>query len=472
MKKQAYNPFLPSYEYVPDGEPHVFGDRVYLYGSHDRFNGNEFCVNDYVCYSADVHNLGDWRYEGIIFKKTQDPRNPEGKHNLFAPDVVKGLDGRYYLYYCFDILPEIGVAVCDAPAGQYEYLGVVKHKDGTILGQREGDYIQFDPGIFIEDDQKIYLYSGNAPRTLEDKAHKSSQVMILEPDMITLREEPKTLMPDIRNSQGTGFEGHEFFEASSIRKVYGRYYLVYSSVINHELCYAISDKPDRDFQYGGILVSIADIGYQGITREQSLNYLGNTHGGMEQIDGTWYVFYHRQTNRTQFSRQGCAEEIKILEDGSIQQVEITSCGLNGGPLVGEGTYEARIACNLLSKEGPTFSHPMAMKPEQLYFTQEGEDRENQPNQFIKNIHDGAIIGFKYFDFKKLQEITVKTRGDAKGKLLVMTSLEGDVLGEISIAPSGDWSNSTGKVAIPDGKHALYFKFEGEKSLDFSEFTLI
>ena len=32
MKKQAFNPYLPSYEYVPDGEPYVFGGRVYIYG--------------------------------------------------------------------------------------------------------------------------------------------------------------------------------------------------------------------------------------------------------------------------------------------------------------------------------------------------------------------------------------------------------------------------------------------------------
>ena len=51
MKKQVLNPYLPSYEYIPDGEPHVFGDRVYLYGSHDRFGGAGFCLNDYVCYS-------------------------------------------------------------------------------------------------------------------------------------------------------------------------------------------------------------------------------------------------------------------------------------------------------------------------------------------------------------------------------------------------------------------------------------
>ena len=27
------NPYLPLWEYIPDGEPRVFGNRVYVYGS-------------------------------------------------------------------------------------------------------------------------------------------------------------------------------------------------------------------------------------------------------------------------------------------------------------------------------------------------------------------------------------------------------------------------------------------------------
>ena len=64
---------------------------------------------------------------------------------------------------------------------------------------------------------------------------------------------------------------------------------------------------------------------------KAINYTGNTHGGIVQINGEWYIFYHRQTNEHQFSRQGCAERIEILKDGSIPQVEMTSCGLNDGP---------------------------------------------------------------------------------------------------------------------------------------------
>ena len=108
MKQQVFNPYLPSWEYIPDGEPYVFGDRVYVYGSHDSFGAPIFCVKDYVCWSAPVTDLSDWRYEGVIYRKNQDPSNKLGIRCLYAPDVTQGPDGRYYLYYAFDFMGERG----------------------------------------------------------------------------------------------------------------------------------------------------------------------------------------------------------------------------------------------------------------------------------------------------------------------------------------------------------------------------
>ncbi len=89
MKKQAMNPFLPLDEYIPDGEPHVFGERIYLFGSHDTEGGTRYCSEEnYVCYSAPLDDLAEWRYEGVIFEAVQNPYYEEGKHNdLYAPDV-------------------------------------------------------------------------------------------------------------------------------------------------------------------------------------------------------------------------------------------------------------------------------------------------------------------------------------------------------------------------------------------------
>lgn len=68
-KTTAFNPYLPFWEYVPDAEPHVFDGRLYIYGSHDETGGATFCTGDYVCWSAPVGRLGDWRCEGVIYQK-------------------------------------------------------------------------------------------------------------------------------------------------------------------------------------------------------------------------------------------------------------------------------------------------------------------------------------------------------------------------------------------------------------------
>jgi beta-xylosidase len=216
MKKQGFNPYLPSWEYIPDGEPYVFDNRVYVYGSHDRFNGHSYCLNDYVCWSAPEDDLSDWRYEGVIYKKTEDPKNQDGESCLYAPDVTVGPDGRYYLYYCLDHLPIVSVAVCDTPAGKYQFYGYVHYQDGTILGYKDGDEPQFDPGVLTEGNN-VYLYTGFCMRG--DASRKGPMVTLLDTDMITIKEKPVTLVPSEPYSKGSGYERHEFFEASSIRKV-------------------------------------------------------------------------------------------------------------------------------------------------------------------------------------------------------------------------------------------------------------
>ena len=475
--KQVFNPYLPLYEYIPDGEPHVFGDRLYVYGSHDRFDGEKFCMNDYVCWSAPVDDLTDWRYEGVIFRKTQDPRMPNGEHQMWAPDVVRGKDGRYYLFYCpDDKILSIGVAVCDEPAGSYAFHGLVHDKDDGVIGERPGDLIAFDPGVFIDDDGEIYLYSGNGPRYVKDigKQPKGSVVMRLEDDMLTLKSEPKPLLPSLENAEGTGFEEHEFFEASSIRKIQGRYYLVYSSVTLHELCYAVSDRPDGGFRYGGVLVSNCDLrpGENG----KPLCTYGNNHGGLECVNGQYYIFYHRQTNRSMFSRQGCAERVEIRADGSIPQVSLTSCGLNGGPLQGKGVYPAAICCNLYGSQAPVISNIRDMGDLHPYLTQDApdwspEDGGRPPRQYIANGQSGMTAVYKSFRFTGANEISITVRGQATGRMIISDHTSGETLCAIGITPCEEWTEYSGSAVIPDGVHDLCFRFEGEGTLDFLEFSL-
>ena len=487
QKKQALNPYLPLDVYIPDGEPHVFGDRVYVFGSHDKEGGDAFCMLDYEVFSAPVEDLSDWRSEGIIYRADQDPTHSEKYKYMYAPDVVRGNDGRYYLYYalaggCFT--GPIHVAVCDTPAGKYEYYGEVRNPDGTTFERG----ITFDPGL-LNDDGKIYLYYGWAlaapqmrhqtPEALaemrqmmkqvemamfekteeqlaaEPEGVQGANVVRLADDMLTVIEGPKRIAPGMIDAAGTSFEDHAFFEASSMRKIGDTYYYIYSSEVNHELCYATSRYPDRDFTYGGVIISNGDIGYQGRKEEDRLALTGNNHGSIEQINGQWYIFYHRHTNKTSYSRQGCAEKIRILADGTIPQVEMTSCGLNDGPLLPEGTYPAPIACNLTNGKLPHISQN-GVEDDIAYITCADGER------LIRDISDGTMIGYKYFSFDGASTFGVEIRGEAEGTLRVRVGE--DAVGEICITPAAEWTLRTVDVAA-EGTQGLFLEYAGSGRFD-------
>ncbi|HNX62424.1 MAG TPA: family 43 glycosylhydrolase [Candidatus Limiplasma sp.] len=453
MKKQAFNPYLPSWEYIPDGEPYVFGDRVYVYGSHDFYNGHVFCMGDYMGWSAPVNDLSDWRCEGVIYPRKADPVNAEGKMCLYAPDVTVGPDGRYYLYYALDKVSLISVAVCDSPAGRYQFLGYVHYKDGTRLGDRLGDEPQFDPGVLTEGD-RTYLYTGFGG--FKDATRHGAMVTVLGPDMVTILEDPKFIMPSDSYADGTEYEGHAFFEASSIRKRGDIYYFVYSSTPMHELCYATSKSPTGGFRYGGVIVSNCDLHIDTYKpADMPAAYGGNNHGSIVEIGSQWYIFYHRQTNGTWYSRQGCAEPIRFLDDGSIPQVEITSCGLNGGPLKGHGEYPAYIACHLFTTE----EHRMAGTPGLPRVMQDGRDGDPETG-YIGDIKDGTTIGFKYFDCHGVRRVGLAARGYANGHFEVKTAWDGPVLATLPIAYTNVWENYAADATFPDGKQALYLTYRG------------
>lgn len=493
MKQQVYNPFLPLHECIPDGEPHVFGDRVYLFGSHDMEGGWTFCMLDYVTYSAPVDDLSDWRYESVIYSAKQDPLYSEERPYMYAPDVVRGNDGRYYLYYCLSGNYGVGgyhgpisVAVCDTPGGKYEYLGFVRYPDGTPMKK----YVCFDPGV-INDNGVIRIYYGTQYPYEEEEGFTENEdqiqnemqmfgksreeilgtpdsvmgavMAVVGDDMLTITEEPRHIIP--YRVKGTSFEEHPFFEASSMRKVGDTYYFIYSSQQNHELCYATSKYPDRDFVFGGTIVSNGDVGLHGRTEADRLNMTGTTHGSIENINGQWYVFYHRLTHKSDYSRQACAEKITILEDGSIPQVEITSCGLNGKPLKAEGTYPAVIACNITNGHMPHGSNS-------IYGTSFPNVNHAGDERFIAEISDGTMIGYKYFDFQEVKALQVTLRGDAAGTLTVSAEPDGKPLGTLHIRPCEDWATVNIGVQAENGVHALYLTYRGEGTLDMKEIGFV
>ncbi|MCR5100223.1 MAG: family 43 glycosylhydrolase [Butyrivibrio sp.] len=467
MKTQCMNPYLPLSEHIPDGEPHVFGDRVYVFGSHDLENGNEFCELDYVTWSAPVSDLSDWRFEGVIYRKDQDPYNTE-KLPLYAPDVVKGPDGRYYLYYCIKFQDSINVAVCNEPAGKYEFYGRVHYKDGSVMADGQ----PYDPSLLC-DDTGNYLYFGFAPCMINIPRYKGQDlkggsVLSLEDDMLTVKEGPKVVIPSLNYGRGTSFEGNEYFEGPSIRRIKDKYYLIYSSVNTHQLCYATSDKPMEGFEYQGVIISNGDVGYNGRKEEDKLMSVGNDHGGLVQIEGEWYIFYHRHTYLNQYNRQACAERVEIDENGFIKQVTITTSGMNEGLLSGNASYPAVYCCNLtnghmgaLSSLGRT-----NMEVDFPYITSEDGER------FIANMKEGSLAGYKYISLKDTKKVELVYKGNGDGRFEIATSLWGEAIASIDINNISYWKCSSSEVVFGNEDKELYLIYRGTGSVSLLTVNLI
>jgi len=216
------------------------------------------------------------------------------------------------------------------------------------------------------------------------------------------------------------------------------------------------------FAYGGVIVSNCDLGVDTYKpADQRIYPWGNNHGSIVEVAGQWYVFYHRMTNGTWFSRQGCIERIGFRPDGSIPQVEMTSQGA-GGPLPGHGEYPAHIACVLFQGDGTRASDGADMLPDPdrtPRITQYGADGDTGP-AYIASIGDGTVIGFKYVDCAGVADLALTTRGYSQGAFEVRTALDGQPLGRVPVENTNVWTTFRAGVAIPDGIHALYLVYRG------------
>jgi len=268
------NPYLPKWEYIPDGEPRVFGDRVYIYGSHDRAGSVTFCDKVLKCWSASVHNLNDWICHGDIFHVTDDRDHKSDTdwtseiNDLYAPDVVEK-DGKYYLY-AYIMNGRGCVAVSDRPEGPYRLLSKYKYNISEEI-TCNGWFI--DPGVLVDDDGRTYIYCG-FERSFLAEINSDNMYEVLDGTCI------EHFIP-VEDRPEDGFVGREtwFFEACSPRKVGDTYYMIYSPKQGSRLAYATSDNPIGPYRYRGYIVDNG-VDYPG----------GNDHGSIACINGQWYIF--------------------------------------------------------------------------------------------------------------------------------------------------------------------------------------
>lgn len=200
---------------------------------------------------------------------------------------------------------------------------------------------------------------------------------------------------------------------------------------------------------------------------------GNVHGGIVELGGDWYIFYHRQTSGIECARQGCAEKLPIREDGWFGMAEVTSCGLSGGPLIDEGRYNAAYCCHLTGDhiyKGKMDVHTRRTESDTHIWEETNPENPEHSVHYIANIRSRTEVGYKYFDFHAPKAVALRLRG--QGKVSIRVSLDRKLeVGRMEAELAGDWQEVTVPVQECIGVHSLYFTFEGEK-LQFESFEFI
>lgn len=462
----AANPYMPLWEYIPDGEPHVFDDpdqpgkqRVYIYGSHDS-RVHDFCGREQVVWSAAVDSLDCWRYDGVIFEVKTDrdgnQLNDDGLGDvLYAPDVtvVMEADGTpvYYLYPNDQHEGRQGlVAKSKRPDGPFE----VCNWSATDPKLTDG-VMRFDPAVLVDDDGRVYGYWG------------FEESFMCELDPVTMA----TVKPgtEVKVRAVPGFsqpEGERFFEASSIRKIDDKYLFVYSRSTadgdfglgssNYTLAYCYSDNPLGPWTYGGTIID--GRGRHSLTDGTTIYTAhpnGNTHGGLCQLGGQWYIFYHRQCGLDEFSRQAMVApvEINVEKDKggkvTISEAEYTSEGFEIDGLDPFRRYPAGIACHYTGRT-PAKEIGWPWKEFSGSYIRPGRyngDPVSAPSEAdlyinpVVNNTDGSVIGYKYFNFDKLSP--------GKETELVVELLPLGIDGEIEILAGDIYGTpvSLGKITL-------------------------
>ena len=500
------NPYIPLWDHIPDGEPYVFDDpdnpgkkRVYVYGSHD-IEVKNYCGRDQVVWSADVNDLNHWRMDGVILKVDKNGKGEPQKEAdiLFAPDVTLSIDkdGKktYYLYPNNQVGGRNGmVAKSNRPDGPFEVINWNPKNPNETDG-----VLKFDPAVFVDDDGKVYGYWG----------FERSYAAELDPTtMATVKKGTKIIEDMIpgRNQEGE----FRFFEASSIRKIKDKYVFIYSRwtadgdfglpQTNYTLAYAYSDKPLGPWTYGGTIID-------GRGREKdpdgkvfaSANVSGNTHGSICEINGKWWVFYHRQNGLNEFSRQAMVAPISVtVEEGkggkvTISEGEYTSEGFSTEGLNPLDIHPAGICCWYTGPKTAEHNWPnnkfygsyvaaaYGTTPESNL--KEPYALKNNINPVVNNT-DGSIVGYKYFNFNGLngkQDVYLllgMIPQGIEGQIDVYidrpwTQQGGKCVGSLKITPDMPQTSAEQPVKLDSisnltGKHAVYLLMKSptkEKSI--------
>ena len=481
-EKNYANPYLPLWEHVPDGEARVFDDpdnpgkkRLYLVGSHD-VRRDSYCGADIRIWSAPTTDLTDWRDEGAVYTYLA----PNGLWDImYAPDLVevKYRSGeKKYILYPHSRGPGREALVCagPTPVGPFEPLNM--NDKGELL---PGSFIGFDPSVYVEQIEdpadpdydigfRAYVYYGFQNSFVAELDQSTMWTVRPGTEIVehfipsshsygNLRDPEGTTYPHVmEQADETRFN---FFEASSIRKIGNKYLLIFSGYsgpdyglesTNSSLRYGFGDSPLGPWKAGGVLVdSRGPVLNQDGTALETSNTWHNTHGGLEEVEGQWYCFYHRPPRNYGFSRQAVVAPVSIqwdetpVSEGGIVTIRAYDPHAENGIWTAKASNGFEYTGAQVTSEGfnayglPLYHYYSAGIASYLSNVSTLADNYDiwDNHMPIVNVTSGDIIGFQHFDFRD-------AKADTKLNLWLTPKTKTPFA--IHVWANGPWDNDTWK----------------------------
>jgi len=409
----AQNPIIVN-QFTADPTARIFGDKVYLFPSHDilapdgkGLKKDWFCMEDYHVFSSS--NLTDWTDHGVIVSQDKVDWVKPDSYSMWAPDCISK-NGKYYFYFpapASDTIYgrgfSIGAAVADKPEGPF----IPELK--PIIGVHG-----IDPNVFIDKDGQAYLYW----------AARNIYVAKLKDNMLELASEPLI----IANLPDKGLkEGPFMFERNGI------YYLTYPHVQNKTECleYAMGRSPLGPFTVTGIIM------------DESPNCWTN-HQSFINFKDQWYLFYHFNDLSPKFdkNRSTRIDSMFFNADGTIQKVIPTLRG------VGLTIATNQIQIDRYSKISDSGVSVVLI---------------DTLNTFLgwKTLLEkqNAWIQYNAVDFgkEKLKKVKINALSKSGGTIQIrLDKADGVIIAEIKIPENLEWKIIEAKVSkIKKGKHNLF-----------------
>ncbi|MDE5648903.1 MAG: family 43 glycosylhydrolase, partial [Oscillospiraceae bacterium] len=428
-----------------------YNGRIYVYSTNDVIeydsNGNVTentyaLINKINCISSD--DMVNWTDHGAI-EVAGSSGAAKWATCSWAPCAAhKTINGKekFFLYFC-NGGNGVSVLTADSPEGPWsDPLGKALITRST---PNCSDVVWlFDPAVFVDDDGTGYLCFGGGVPDGQQANPKTSRIVKLGADMISLDGVPQTI------------DAPYIFEDSGINKIGDKYYYTYCSnwtttgnpygLTSGAIEYMVSDNPMGPYTYGGELFK---------NQGNFFGLYGNNHHSIAELNGQLYLFYHSRP-----------VEAAMGIEGNYRSPQVDKITMNGTKMESvTGTMKGITQLKALN--------PYQKVQAETISNQAGINVQNTGDTIITEVDKGDWISVSGVDFfNGTATLTVKAASKSGAAIKICTgSAKGTALGYVEVpASGGTFTEITVPVNSISGTQDLFFVFSGEVELDYWYFS--